>query len=124
MQSRPKELLTFIDEYSDHPCFKKIELAPSRSNIKYIETKYCYSVMSPYVAIIHAYKLGCKNIILYGVDLTNHKELSPVLNQVKKDLVNLQQYLNLKGVKIYTRNNNSPLTDVIEYAPLDKLLFL
>src|SRR3990167_7688407 len=53
--------------------FELITLAMPRGDVKQLDSpKIIYSICSPYVACIMAYKLGADRIVLNGVDLLNH----------------------------------------------------
>ena len=120
-QSTPKLFISPIDEWKKYfpTNFAEIKLASFRSELSEIEKEnvYPYSIMSPYVGIVHAYKLGCKEIILYGVDLVNHKTLSEELktNRILRDIQALNIYLQSKNVSLKVYNKSSKLSEVLNH---------
>jgi len=123
-ESRPKELLTFISEWKTHPCAKEIILATGRSNLGELDNPnvYPYSIMSPFIAMVHAYKLGAKTILVYGVDLNDHHALSDenCLNIIKRDVNNLNKEFNKRGVKMYIMNKESVLYGILPFYILPR----
>jgi len=84
--------------------------------------KVDYSNNSPYMAILIAYKMGCKNIGLLGVDFTpnhffeNDGEHVLVKTNRLKDIdqayKNLTEALNSRHVNLYNLNNESLITSI------------
>ena len=103
------------DEWSYLPGFIQIELAPERSNLAYIESdQYVYSVVSAYVAVIHAYKLGAKEINMYGVDMGDDYKMGlPTKQQCVKDFYKLREYFDRVGVRLTVNSHMSLLCGVV-----------
>jgi len=93
-----------------------IKLATFRSEISQIEQDvYPYSIMSPFVAMVHAYKIGAKEIVIYGVDLLNHQHLSQdvKVTRILRDVKMLNDYFIKKGINMKVFNRSSALSDVL-----------
>jgi len=98
----------------------KVEVAPIRSDISMLDSDYyVYSSNSPYVAAVHAYKLGASEIVMYGVDFTNHKHLSgdEKIKRIKGDFYALYQALLERGVKLYIGSPDTVLNGIIPLYP-------
>ena len=64
------------------------------------------SVFSPYVATIVAYRMFEPEVInLYGVDMTNHPNLSSKAEKIRSDWSLLRKALNERGVKVNVFGN-------------------
>ena len=87
----------------------KFELGTPELNLE--DEKYSFSTTSPYMAIIHAYKMGFKNIYIIGVDFINHK-LSHRLERINEDYTNLYSELQKKGVNLWNLSERSLLTTI------------
>jgi len=108
--------LSYDEEWKFMPTFKKIELAQFRGDLKEFDSdKYCYSSISPFVAIHHAYKLGATEIILYGVDLINHQLINtdPQIAMIKRHFWGLNQELNKRKVHLLLGTNYGALVGII-----------
>jgi len=109
-------ILSQNDEWSYLPGFVQIKLGPNRSDLSCIESDlYPYSVISPYIAAIHAYKMGAKRIDLYGVDMGDDyiKQIVQVKQQCVKDFYELRKYLNSRGVEMTVSSYDSLLSGVL-----------
>lgn len=117
--STPDVFLSNLEEWNFMQQFKKINFANCRSHLDQIETEnvYPYSIMSPYIAIVHAYKIGAKEITLYGVDINDHKTLSDPIkkDRILRDIKALYLYLKKKNVNLLVYNKSSLLSSVLEY---------
>ncbi|NCC70971.1 hypothetical protein EOM09_05295 [bacterium] len=76
-QTKPKiAFLSQLNCWENCYNFRKIELIDYPDipcNISKLDSNgYLWSHNSPFIGVIHAYKLGCKEIILWGVDFINH----------------------------------------------------
>lgn len=118
-KSTPELFLSQLNDWNFIKNYKQIKLASCRSQLDEInyENVYPYSIMSPYVAIIHAYKLGAKEITLYGVDITDHETLS---NPIKKervltDIKALNLFLQRRGIELNVFNKSSLLSQCLKY---------
>ena|SRR3990172_2979872 len=93
--------------------FQQFERQKPRSSlIKLDEGKICYSICSPYVACIIAYKLGATDIVMYGVDFNSHKTLSLRHKQaiIQRDFTNLYNELKKRNVKLMVGSDKSFLS--------------
>lgn len=76
-ECKPLRFYSQLDDYSSRDDFERIELQPDfpkyicQINLKQLPKSLC----SPFVACCIAYKLGAKQIHVYGVDLLNHPHL-------------------------------------------------
>lgn len=111
--SKPKEFL------SQHKWnvknFRQINFVKPRGTVDLMSPDYSYSNTSTFVAAVHAYKLGAKQINLHGADFTNHKALSSKGNseRILKDFSELNRHLNKKGVQMFC-SKNSLLRQILE----------
>jgi hypothetical protein len=104
-----------LDEWSNLPNFKKIEFNRGRGLLDGIDSeKFCYSNSSPYVAVILAYKLGAKKIVIYGADYKTHKHFKDdSLRRVLNDFEALRKALNARGVNLFVCDKFSELSKVL-----------
>lgn len=103
IDSTPMKFYSHIDEWKDLvPNFNKINLAGPRGKIDNIESDdICYSNNSTFVAVVIAYKLGAKEINIFGADFNNHPNFNNRSIEVAiNDFKGLFDYLKLKGIKI------------------------
>lgn len=110
IESTPLKFYSHINDWERLvPNFCKINLAKGRGNIEHIETQdLCYSNNSTYVAVVLAYKIGAKEINLFGIDFNNHKFIKDsILETTKKDFKQLINYLKSKGVKVNISKGSS-----------------
>lgn len=90
--------------------FQKIKFAAGRGNLAELNNKQviCYSNNSTFVASVLAYKLGAKEIYLYGADFNNHpKFIGSSYDRAMKDFVALNQSLLLNGCKLYVTKESA-----------------
>jgi hypothetical protein len=73
--SRPKALLSYLAFWASHPCYKFIgHFNPWKGKLR--RGELYYSNNSPFMAASYAFNLGYDDIVLWGVDFTDH----PVIN--------------------------------------------
>jgi hypothetical protein len=73
--SRPKQLLSYLAFWASHPCYKFIgHFNPWKGKLR--RGELYYSNNSPFLAASYAFNLGYDDIVLWGVDFTDH----PVIN--------------------------------------------
>jgi len=118
-----KGFFTQCDDWQGVTNFNKIELAAGRGNLKFLDSrKFVYSISSPYVAVILAYKLCASEIILHGVDFKTHKNFKD--NKLKRALEHFEALnikLKEKKVDLYVGSEYSALSEFIEvWQPDDK----
>jgi hypothetical protein len=80
--------------------FNYIKLEHRRSFLDLDSDRYSYSNNSTYLACILAYKLGAKEINLYGADFVTHNSLSSDLafKRTLSDFIALSAELSKKGI--------------------------
>ncbi len=73
----------------------QMELTSIRGQVDLNTDKYSFSISSPFVAVVVAYKLGATIIDLYGADYNDHPSFTSTdtIDKIKKDFFNLQQGL-------------------------------
>lgn len=97
--------------------FELIKLAPGRGMIKELDTHgvYCFSNNSPYLACVHAYKLGAKEIRLFGVDFNTHEALSneQSIKRIREHYSALNKEFLKRGVVMKVSSRASVLSSVL-----------
>lgn len=68
---------------------------------------------SPFAACGLAYRMGAKEIIVHGVDLTNHPHLGNIIPIVVKSYWDLKNFFADKGVRLCCVDRNVPLSEVL-----------
>jgi hypothetical protein len=125
-QSGAKYLFTQIDKWQPEKPTEKVlfKLGVGRGKLRNAEdiNTIDYSNNSPWMAILLAYKMGCKNIGMIGVDFTpNHFYAndgqhtliqSNRLEEIQSAYKNLYKFLNSKHVNLYNLSNTSVIKDV------------
>lgn len=76
---------------------------------------FIYSISSPFIACVLAYKLGGKNIIMHGVDFNTHNCLSKphTLKKVIDDFKTLNLAFKVRGVSLFVSSRESALSKVL-----------
>ena len=110
-----KGFYSHIDEWRGITNFELIMLAKARGSLSELDTeKFCYSISSPFVACILAYKMEAENIVLWGVDFKSHPEIKDYRRgRALKDFNNLSDSLIKRGVKMYVGSSFSSLSDFL-----------
>ena len=131
VQSGADYLFTQIHDWKPMKPTKKVIFQLGNNRLKNIESMELvdYSNNSPYMAALIAYKMGCKNIGILGVDFTkNHfyaedgdHVLIDRLNDIDIKYKELREKLNSKGVNLYNLSKHSALTHI---PKMDMLKFL
>jgi hypothetical protein len=96
--------------------FTLIELARGRGVLdEFDSNRFVYSITSPFVAVHLAYKLGAKNIVMWGVDFNTHPnfDTDSLRNRALKDFGNLRKKLNERGVKFYVGHEMSMFSSIL-----------
>ena len=96
--------------------FTLIELARGRGVLDDFDSnKFVYSITSPFVAVHLAYKLGAKNIVMWGVDFNTHPnfDTDSLRNRALKDFGNLRKELNKRNVNLYVGHADSMFSSII-----------
>jgi hypothetical protein len=104
-----------LNNWSQRHNFVKIELANGRGLCKDLDgEKFCYSICSPYVAAVLAYKMGAKKIVLHGVDFVTHKSfVDHKRDKAIKDFELLNSELLKRGVRLFVGSSYSELSKVL-----------
>ena len=105
--STPNAFISHRWEYRGRNDYMKIELMERTGlPIDLDGEKINVSVFSPYVATIVAYRMFEPEVInLYGVDMTNHPNLSSKAEKIRSDWSLLRKALNERGVKVNVFGN-------------------
>lgn len=110
-----KHCLSQLEEWERLPGFVQIKLATPNS-LWQMEKRniYPYSVVSAYVAAVHAYKIGAKHIRICGVDMLDDYKCSPKMKmQTVNDFYKLRMYLEPRGVKMSVCTHMSILSGIM-----------
>lgn len=100
------------------PNFNLLKLAPVRGDTSFIDTHVLKSNNSTYVAVSLAYRLGAKEIVLYGVDFINHKHIKDkTLDMALKDFRKLYTALRERNVFLFVGSKESRLSEFIPISP-------
>ena len=104
-----------VDDWSNVQNFNKIELNKGRGIIKDLDSSgFCYSISSPYVAAVLAYKLGAKEIVLHGVDFRTHENFKDHRREkALRDFKELDSAFKLRGVSLFVGSSWSSLERVL-----------
>lgn len=101
--------------WQGHSKFRFFPLAYNHNNHDIDHHGYIFSNNSPFVAAVHAYKQGYKDIVLWGVDFFDHPRIKADKKvTAKKHYQWLDRVLSNKGVSLYAGSNHSPLS---QYLP-------
>ena len=108
-----------VDSWSTLPNFEKIDFNSGRGIVDHLDNeKFCYSISSPYVAAVLAYKMGAKRIILHGVDFVTHENFRDnKLTKAMNDFKALNDALKVRGVEMMVSSSFSALS---EFLPIWK----
>ncbi len=104
--------LSHLSDWSLQPGYERILLtsgAPTSSNL--FNPHYWASSTSTYVAVQVAARLGFKEIVMYGVDLTGHKVLSSpdVVKEINIRYLQLAKCLKFHDINLYIGSDRSAL---------------
>lgn len=118
--ARPKVMFSHLDEWRPHfICFEHLNFAPGRCTLEHLDSdRIVKSNNSTFVAAVLAYRMGAKEIWMYGADFKNHHQLSKP-NVLKHTLGNFKQLydaLQKRGVKMYS-SKGSLLSEFIPGFP-------
>jgi len=105
-ESRPKTFFSQLDIWKPlvHN-FKKIDFAIGRGKFDELDSdRVCYGCSSPLVATVIAYKMGAKEIELFGVDFNTHPNfVGRTLERSVNEFILLKKELNKRGVVLKTQ---------------------
>lgn len=104
-----------VEDWKNLPNFNLIEFNLGRGLVDGLDNdKFCYSISSPYVAVILAYKMKARNIVLYGADYQTHPNfIDDRIQRVLKDFKTLRIALNKRGVGLFVCSEFSELSRVM-----------
>jgi len=104
-----------VEDWNQVRNFKKIDLNRGRGIVKDLDSPgFCYSISSPYVAAVLAYKLGAKEIILHGVDFRTHENFKDHRrDKALRDFKELASAFKLRGVTLFVGSSWSSLERVL-----------
>ena len=112
-----KKFFTHVQEWKEIvDNYTTLELSLIRGNLSDLHNeKVPYSNNSAFVAVVLAYRMGAKEIIMYGVDLSDHHQLGKpeILKKACEDFRNLFLALHEKGVRLCVINKKSILSNYI-----------
>lgn len=101
--SNHKKFFSHLPEWHPHiQNFQLIKLFHGRGNFSNIDSDLiAYGISSPIVACIIAYKMGAKQIDLYGVDFNTHPQfINKNLQRAIKEFILLNAEFKKKGIKM------------------------
>lgn len=117
LSSQSARVITHLEDWRKHfEIIDVIKLAPARGDLTHLDSDlYPYSSNSPYVACVLAYKLGAKEIVLYGVDFANHQSLTgdAHIKMILGHYSELYKELKRRGVSLSICSEESRLSEVI-----------
>jgi len=89
-----------------------IKIHPSKYHVRIRQGNYYSSVTSPFVAISHAFNIGAKEIVLWGVDFIDHRYYKKGTKEQSREVDNYRRFiqaLERHGVKCYLGADGSAL---------------
>ena len=112
-ESTPKAFYSqYSLSWSHREDYKKIVLGHP---IDLKATYASYSITSPFVAAVLAYKSGASCIVIYGVDLLTHRNFRSANRRMRitNDFKKLREQIEVEGKEIYVGSKTSILSDVL-----------
>lgn len=113
--SRPEKLLSFMPQWSHHPNYEYIgqihRWRTDRPEINRLDKGKIYtSNNTPFIACSVAFNLGYKEIVLWGVDFTDHPNIREgALETAKKDFESMQQAFQKNAASLFLGSKGSVL---------------
>lgn len=106
------------DEWELIDNFTKIEFNKVRGLLNGLDSeRFCYSNNSTYVAVILAYKLGAKEIVIWGADFVTHPNFkNHSFDRVIEDFKALNKALKERGVNLFVGSDYSVLSKFLPLA--------
>jgi hypothetical protein len=109
-KTKPKKFVT-NDRESWKRYFPNAEEIVLRPFHKYLrKDQICYSKTSPFVALSYAFKLGAKDIILWGVDMIDHHIYRKGTREGDFEMLEMLKFialLNNEGVRVWIGNSQT-----------------
>ena len=102
-------LFSSFTNYDKIDCKKFEQLRLYSTHMLELDGRYYHSNNSPFVAVQAAYYHGAGEVVLWGVDMTDHHALTGQLSKVQRDFDLLVNKLSEKGVKVYKGHKDSRL---------------
>lgn len=118
LNTKCKGFYSQSDEWKCIENFKQIEFNKGRGILDGFDSeKFCYSNNSTYVAVVLAYKLGAKEITIFGADFITHPNFkSHSFDRVIEDFKQLNFALKKRGVTLYVGSGYSALSSFLPLA--------
>lgn len=111
---KPLLFFSHLDDWRFKNGYIKMELAKHRGDLSEIDSKYIYSNNSTFAAVGVAYRLGYKDIRMFGVDFNNHKNIKDAIrDNAIKHFIELEKALRYKGVRLSVTKESA----LSEYLP-------
>lgn len=106
------------EEWKTIDNFNRIEFNRGRGLLDGLDSeKFCYSNNSTYVAVILAYKLGAKEIVIYGADFRTHPNFTGnSFDRVIQDFIALNNEFKKRGVNLFVSSDYSALSNFLPIA--------
>lgn len=103
---------THVEDWKSVKNYKPFEMASIRGRLDELDSeKFCYSTSSPFVACVLAYKMGAKQIVLWGVDYMSHQAFKDHRRDtVLRHFKDLQKEFNKRGVELFVGDSFSYLS--------------
>jgi hypothetical protein len=119
INSAPKKFYAFTEDWRPYfTNFALLNQAKPRHDVSQLDSDNTpISLCSPFVAAIIAYKLGANDIVLWGVDLISHKNLSAddKVRRIIKDFKALELELRKRNRRLFIGH---PSTRLHPHLPL------
>lgn len=113
MESRPEKLFAFRPPYNRHPAYQYIgQIHPWRDDRpNRLDKGIIYSSNNtPFISCVIAHNLGYKEIVLWGVDFTDHPNIKDTALEVAKGhFLQLNVSLSKMGTRLYLGSGGSCL---------------
>lgn len=110
-QSKAKILTNGDTWKSIHPKYEKLHLRPFGKHLKKGHV-YC-SKSSPFVALSYAFNLGATDIVMFGVDMQNHRLFNPTSRLQHYELRNFEKICRMiaeQGTRVWVSSKESALS--------------
>lgn len=115
-ETKCKGFYSQVDFWKCVANFNKIEFNPGRGIVTNLDSeKFCYSISSPYVATVLAYKMGATKIVLHGVDFQTHPNfLEHKKEKALNDFRLLNDALKQRDVTLFVGSEYSALSEFVD----------
>lgn len=103
---------------SIHRNYERIQIRPFG---KYLKKGHVYcSKSSPFVALSIAFNMGAKNIVLFGVDMNDHKVFQPgnkLRDYEMRKFEKICRMMNENGTRVWVSSDQSSLSKFLNVWP-------